>query len=238
MFELFLLGIPAALVVTVVLAYRGVVRRDEGVWSTHEVVMVDAAGSYRASQRRPGLVARLRETPKALKVTALFSLIFGVMWLPSLPLVAVGSLVELDGPRGKPGLATLFGLPGIALSMAHFVLGHRFTRRGAKSRALARGVAIWSTVHNLALVSFVLYVTFSEAEDQVYRMARLDALGSVAVLYALLSMGFAWFAWRAARVHESLDELDADVSVAGVPTTGAASVALPLVPYGDAPPFP
>lgn len=242
MFELFLLGIPAALVVTVVLTYRGVVRRDERAWTTHEVVMVDAPGAYRASQRRPGVVERFRQTPRELKVTALFALIFGVMWLPSLPLVAVGSLVELDGSHGRPGLATLFGLPGIALSIAHFVLGLGFTRRGEKPRKLARGVALWSTVHNLALVGFVLYVTFSGAEDEVSRMVKLDALGSVAVLYALLSMGFAWFAWRAARVHETLDLLDSRAFPAPesplVTSTPVAPTEMPVAAYGEAPPYP
>lgn len=241
MFELFLLGIPAALVVTVVLTYRGVVRRDEHAWTMHEVVMVDVPGVYRASQRRPGVVERFRRTPKDLKVTALFALIFGVMWLPSLPVVAVGALVELDGSNGRPGLATLFGLPGIALSIAHFVLGLGFTRRGAKSRKLARGVALWSVLHNVVLIGFVFHVTFFAADDHVRQIAKLDALGSVAVLYALLSMGFAWFAWRAAKVHETLDLLDSQSPAPQAPSVLTASLApadVPIASYGEAPPYP
>ena len=239
MFELFPLGLPVALVVTVVLTYRGVVRRDERAWTTREVVMVDVPGAYRDPQRRAGVVERLRQTPSELKFTALFALIFGVMWLPSLPVVAVGALVELDGSHGRPGLATLFGLPGIALSIAHFVLGLGFTRRGVRSRNLARGVALWSVVHNLVLVGFVLYVTFSGAEDEVYRIARLDALGSVSVLYALLSMGFAWFAWRAARVHEALDVLDSEAPIATtVLSTPVVPTEVSVAAYGEAPPYP
>jgi hypothetical protein len=238
MFELFLLGIPAALVATVVLCFRAVVKRDERAWSTHEVVMVDAPGAYRDVQKRPGVVERLRETPSELKVTALFALVFGVMWFPSLPLVAVGALVELDGAQGKPGLATLFGLPGIALSVAHLVLGLRFTRRGAKSRDLARGVAIWSTVHNLALLGFVGFVSVSDRLEEVHRIARLDALGPVVVLYALLSIGFAWYAWRTAKLHERLDELDSSVMSAVGAAPIVPPIEAPVVAYGEAPPYP
>lgn len=233
MVELFLMGIPVALVVIVVLTYQRVVRRDEGTWTTREVVTVDVPGGYRAPQRRPGVIERLRETPSALKVTALFALIFGIMWMPSLPLVAVGALVELDGSRGKPGLATLFGLPGIALSIAHFVLGLRFTRRGAKSRRLARAVALWSTVHNISLVGFVLFVTFGVTDAPALQLARLDALGAIVVLYAMLSIGFAWFAWRAADIHETIDDSGADV-----PEVPIAPLEPPTASYGEAPPYP
>jgi hypothetical protein len=212
MFELLWLFVPAGAVAAVIGTFFALHARNRPGWNAHDAVIADRAGAYRSSQKTVGIVERMRDIPGAVQGAAIAAMFFGIMWIPSIPLVGVGVAIELDGSHGAPGLATLFGLPGIPLSIAHLVLGIRFTKRSESSRSLARGVAIWSLLHNTVLLAVtVLANVFPTANTGATKfrgleLMQLDMAGIVIVLYAFASMAFAAFALHAAKVHEAIDE--------------------------------
>jgi hypothetical protein len=244
------LMIPVAGVLGIVALFMHLQKRNRAGWNAEEVVVADRAGAYRSSQRTVGIVERLRDIPTEVQVAGILALFFGVMWLPSLPLVGVGVAVELDGSRGGPGLATLFGTTGIPLSIAHFVLGIRFSKRDASARSLARGVAVWSIVHNVLLFAFVFAVNFGGPHVKSHETVSFEhGLGFIPLLYGCASIAYAVYALHAAKVHEVLDvegRVDPEhaytsaappiLAVPGDVPPGLATAA--PVPVGEAPPWP
>lgn len=205
MFALLWFSVPAAAVLGVIALFMHLHQKNRAGWNAEEPVMVDRAGAYRSSQKVVGIVERIRDVPTEVQVAAIVALFFGIMWIPSIPLVGVGMMVEADEGAG---LATLFGIPGILLSIAHLVLGIRFTKRSAAARGLARGVSIWSLVHNLALLGLTLGVNLGDHPSKSLDLLKLEkGVGAVVVVYALCSIGYALFALRAAKIHEALDLL-------------------------------
>lgn len=246
------LMIPAAGVLGIVALFMHLQQRNRAEWNAEEAVVADRAGAYRSSQKAVGIVERIRDIPSEVQVAAILALFFGVMWIPSIPIVGVGVLFELDGSRGTPGLATLFGTTGIPLSIAHFILGVRFTKREASARSLARGVAAWSIVHNVLLFAFVFAVNLGGHHEKPLETVSLESgLGFIPLLYGCASIAYAVYAMHAAKVHEALDvagRVDPELEYARlvhapilpvVPhevPPGMATAA--PVPVGEAPPWP
>ena len=241
MFAFFWLMAPAAAVFGVVGTFMALYRRNRAGWNAEEQVMVDRAGAYRSSQKSVGIVERIRDVTAAVQAAAITAMFFGIMWIPSIPIVGLGVMMELDKPGHGPGLATLFGIPGIPLSIAHLVLGIRFTKRSAGARGLARGVAIWSLVHNFVLLA-VTVVANTKASDPKgsFELMQIEKAGIVVVAYAFASIGFAMYALYAAKVHEAIDDagradfvptIEGDLPAPFVPAVRAAH-------HGEAPAWP
>jgi len=245
MFAFFWLLVPAAAVAGIVAIYMHVHKTNRPGWNAEEQVVADRAGAYRSSQKTVGIVERMRDVPSEVQVAAIVALFFGIMWIPSIPLVAIGCMVEADE---GPGLAMLFGVPGIFLSIAHLVLGIRFTKREERARGLARGVAVWSILHNVALLALTVMTNVAGHVTKSVDLVLLDKAGGVVVVYGCASLGFAIFALHAAKVHEALDHLG---RVQEPPARGEPAVILPgeipaaapvasaaPVALGDAPSWP
>jgi len=246
------LMIPVAGVLGIVALFMHLQKRNRAEWNAEEAVVADRAGAYRSSQKAVGIVERIRDIPSEVQVAAILALFFGVVWVPSIPIVGVGIMFELDGSRGMPGLATLFGTTGIPLSIAHFVLGIRFTKRDASARSLARGVAAWSIVHNVLLFLFVFAMNLGGYHEKALETVSLEhGLGFVPLLYGCMSIAYAVYALHAAKVHEALDvagRVDPELAYARqvhAPILPAVPGDLPPgmataapVPVGEAPPWP
>lgn len=200
----FIFMVPAAAVVGVVALFMHLHKRNRAGWNTEEPVVADRAGAYRSSQKTVGIVERIRDVPTEVQVAAIIALFFGIMWIPSIPIVGVGVMVEADE---GPGLAMLFGIPGLFLSFAHLILGLRFTKRTESARGIARGVAIWSIVHNVALLAFTVMVNVAGHVSKSIDIVHFDKVGLVVFVYASASLGYAGYAFYAAKVHEALDRL-------------------------------
>jgi hypothetical protein len=246
MFALVWSLVPAGAVAAIIATFFALYARNRPGWNAHDAVIADRAGAYRSSQKTVGFVERMRDIPGAVQGAAIAAMFFGIMWIPSLPLVGVGVAIELDGSQGAPGLATLFGIPGIPLSIAHLVLGIRFTKRSESSRRLARGVAIWSLLHNTVLLSAtvvanVFRVHTSGSKFHGLELMQLDKAGAVVVLYAFASMAYAAFALYAAKVHEAIDHAgQPDPAIEEALLAGPAPVVAiaPPIAHGDAPSWP
>jgi len=197
-FALFSVLGPLLVAVVIIASYRASVRRNQASWNESVEVVTPPTGAYRDGERRIGFVERVRQIPPRVQTAAIVALVFGVMWLPSLPLVGLGVAVEADD---GPGLATFFGIPGIALSIAHFVLGLRITKRSASARRFARVVGTWSIVHNVLLLGVTFWTNMmSRTLSAPFRMCRMsEGGGVVVVLYALASIAYAVFAMVAVR---------------------------------------
>lgn len=196
---------PLLVAAVVIASYRAAVRRNEASWNETVEVVAPPTGAYRDGARRVGFVELVRQIPGRIQVAAILGLMFGVMWLPSIPLVGLGVAVESDH---TPGLATFFGIPGIPLSIAHFVLGLRITKRSASARRFAHVVGVWSIVHNVLLLGVTAYAnTLPRYVDQAFRMCRMEEGGGVVVvLYALLSISYAVFVMHAVRPNLGYDD--------------------------------
>ncbi len=247
MFALVWLFVPAGAVAAVIGTFFALHARNRPGWNAHDAVIADRAGAYRSSQKTVGFVERMRDIPGAVQGAAIAAMFFGIMWIPSIPLVGVGVAIELDGSQGGPGLATLFGIPGIPLSIAHLVLGIRFTKRSESSRSLARGVAIWSLLHNTVLLAATVFANVFPAANtgsskfQGLDLVQLDKAGVVVVLYALASMAYAAFALHAAKVHEAIDHAGkSDPVIEDALLVGPAPILAiaPPIAQGDAPSWP
>lgn len=230
MFALVWLFVPAGAVAAVIGTFFALHARNRPGWNAHDAVIADRAGAYRSSQKTVGIVERMRDIPGAVQGAAIAAMFFGIMWIPSIPLVGVGVAIELEH---GPGLATLFGIPGIPLSIAHLVLGIRFTKRSESSRSLARGVAIWSLLHNTVLLAATVFANLSPKANtggskfQGLDLMQLDSAGVVVVLYAFASMAYAAFALHAAKVHEAIDHAGKlDPAIEDALLVGPAPVAM------------
>ncbi len=200
-----ILGLTALTGVVIAWSYRTTARRNQASWNETVQVVAPPTGAYRDGERRVGFVELVRQIPGRIQVAAIVALVFGVMWLPSIPLVGLGVAVEADH---SPGLATFFGIPGIPLSIAHFVLGLRITKRSASARSFARVVGAWSIVHNVLLLGATTYANaVPGAASEAFRMCRMtDGAGVVVVLYALASIAYAVFAMSAVRENLGYDD--------------------------------
>ena len=127
------------------------------------------------------------------------------------------------------------------------MLGIRFTKRSESSRSLARGVAIWSLLHNTVLLSATVVANVFPAANtsgskfHCLELMQLDKAGAVVVFYAFASMAYAAFALHAAKVHEAIDHAgQPDPAMEDALLTGPAPVVAiaPPIAQGDAPSWP
>lgn len=197
-FALFLVLGPLVAAMVIKASYRASARRNQASWNESVEVVTPPTGAYRDGERRIGFVERVRQIPARVQTAAILALVFGVMWLPSIPLVGLGVAVEADDGAG---LATFFGIPGIPLSIAHFVLGLRITKRSGSARRFARVVGTWSVVHNILLLGVTFWTNMlPSGMGGPFRLCRLSEGGGVVViLYALASIAYAVFAMVAVR---------------------------------------
>ncbi|NOU28203.1 MAG: hypothetical protein HOO96_09890 [Polyangiaceae bacterium] len=205
MFALLRVVGPIVLAVVILASYRASVRRNQASWNESVEVVTPPTGAYRDGERRVGFVERVRQIPPRVQTAAIVALVFGVMWLPSIPLVGLGVAVESDDGAG---LATLFGIPGIPLSIAHFVLGLRITKRSASARRFARIVGTWSIIHNVLLLGVTFWTNMMpRGAGAAFRVCRIsEGGGVVVVLYALASIAYAVFAMVAVRPDPTYDD--------------------------------
>jgi hypothetical protein len=196
---------PIIAAVVIIASYRASVRRNQASWNESVEVVAPPTGAYRDGERRVGFVERVRQIPPRVQTAAILGLVFGVMWLPSIPLVGLGVMVEADHTGG---LATFFGIPGIPLSIAHFVLGLRITKRSVSARRFAKVVGTWSIVHNVLLLGVTVFANATtEGAAEAFRTCRIsEGGGVVVVLYALASIGYALFAMVAVRPDPTYDD--------------------------------
>ena len=131
----------------------------------------------------------------------------GVPALLSVPLMALGVADEAGRAEGVVvGPALGFGVTGLALAVGVFAAGVALLRRRASSRALARRVAVWSIVHNAAVIFAVSLATHGPYDlPRGWSDFSIHAFGWMALLYAAVSYGHAFTLLFAAAAHQHAD---------------------------------
>lgn len=187
--------IAGTLIAAPVFIYRHVTRKHLASWSHTEREYVPTGGAYRGTVvsylRSPGM-------PDGLRGPCMGSLYMLVPAVVSLPFLALGMLVDLDG-QGGVGAAWVFGPAGLALAIAIFVIGLRMPRRQASLRAEVGAVAIWEILHNVGVLLAVALSTGLGASSP-WRYFSLEGLGMVAAPYAIVSLVHAAYLLHAVRV--------------------------------------
>jgi hypothetical protein len=178
--------------------YTNALERGRATWPHTLVVTHETpGGAYRGSVVREEHV--VLAPPRLVKGVAMASAFMGMMWIPSLPIVGFGILFEAG--CGKIGPAIAFGSTGMALSLAIFVTGPKLLER--KRVDVARFVAAWSILHNVAILIAIVLVTTGVAERagaiadwQMYSLS--EWIGWVALAYVAGSLVHAVTMLRAA----------------------------------------
>ncbi len=229
MFALLWVVGPILAAVVIVASYKASVRTNQASWNESVEVITPPTGAYRDGDRRAGFVERVQQIPGRLQTAAILGLFFGIMWLPSIPLVGLGVAVEADHTLG---LASFFGVPGIPLSIAHFVLGLRITKRSASARRFAHVVGAWSLIHNLLLLGVTLLANLMpQVVGEPFSMCTMrNGGGAVVVLYALASITYAVFAMVAVRSNPTYDDGSDLWPPREVPGSGSDGASLPETP--------
>jgi hypothetical protein len=187
-------------------------------WASH------AGGAYRG-----GVLTKIDpgRAPPLVVATALLSLYLGAAWLPSLPLVFFGMMVEL-ADHAEPGGATLLGIPGILLSGAILVAGVKLARKSPNAATWAHRIGVWAALHNVAVL-VVIFVGSAAGEDAAIADFALDKVGGIALGYALVSFLHAAMLIGSARVVRTADALRAaqDTELSGMTAVGPGAAPAP-----------
>ncbi len=186
-------------------------RKSSGEWTVLEQTPSPMGGAYRSSwkwiPRNPG-------APMLVQVASVWSFALLGPALLSVPAMLMGMSEETESKTGSVvGPAVVFGPTGFLLAIMIFSAGWSMYKRREQSRRLARGVAIWSIVHNIAVVYAV--VASSVAVDPgAWRDFDIHTLGWTALAYATVSFAHAFTLLAATQTHERVDHAsntDADV---------------------------
>jgi hypothetical protein len=127
--------------------------------------------------------------PEGLRGPCMWSLYMLVPAVVSLPVLALGLLVEADSRNGL-GAAWVFGPTGLALAVAIFVVGLRMPRRQPSFPTVVWLVAVWEIVHNLGVIVAVALSTGVDS-GSAWRDFGFEGFGMVAAPYALVSLAHA-----------------------------------------------
>lgn len=181
-----------------VVIFKRVTRKHAGSWTHSEREYVPTGGAYRGTVveilRSPGM-------PEGLRGPCMWSLYMLVPAIVSLPVLAMGLLVESDSTKGL-GPALVLGPSGLALAIAIFLVGLRMPRRQPGFSRVVVAVVTWEIVHNLGVILAVLLSSRASTES-VWQGFSLEGLGMVAVPYAIVSLMHATYLYGAARVMKA-----------------------------------
>lgn len=219
------LGVSIGAVVAAILYYKSDGQRARLTWAPPpEPLQVRTIGTHDAGAYRGGgialeVVERVAEAPPVPRGLALTCLIVGIAWLPALPIVGIGALVG-------DHFAQTFGLAGVPLSIAYWVVGRRLQGPFGNAIRLGRKVAVWSAIHNsLLLIAAVaapllpLVLTHAEDVDSIQGSnftsviagtLKQPVMAVIAGMCACASLALAYITWRTTGQQRAYAEKSAE----------------------------
>lgn len=197
-----MLGLLTVLLAIPMGVYQLATRRSRNEWTVFEKVPTPIGGAYRGGWT---WIPRDAGAPMLVQVASVWSFALLGPALLSLPMMLMGMAEEAESKNGSGiGPAAIFGPTGFLLAVSIFTAGWKLFKRREHSRRFARGVALWSVMHNVAVVIAVIASTTSETPGG-WRDFDIHALGWVALVYATVSFAHAFTLLAATQTHERID---------------------------------
>ncbi len=177
-------------------------RKSSGEWIVFDKVPTPTGGAYRGGwtwlPRNPG-------APVLVQVASVWSFALLGPAVLSLPIMLIGMAKEADGRTGGVGAAAIFGPTGLLLAFMIFAAGWRLYKRRDRSRRFAHGVAIWSLVHNVAVICAVIASSVA-VDPGCWKDFDIHTLGLPALVYATVSFAHAFTLLAATQTHQDADD--------------------------------